>query len=558
MVLALGSAATAPASRPLVILVLFLATACWVMPAIVRREGAGIDSMRIRVVGRFASWAWLPHFTAAVLTAAGLFLGLALYLFVPRLAPAQEAGESGSDLDISHRSAGGGPAASGFSREIKLGDIGRIKRDDRVAFEAQLRYRGRPYDPPHARRTMLLLRARAWDRYVPGKRKWERRLGKLRWLTSDGTLERGETPFDWDMRMHGYDGSTLFMPQRARRIRSAGVRLARDPADSIVAEETLRRYGVESADPITSMVDVRRLIADRRNAGHLEVPLELDSVLARILPDHRGLNVAEKIRLVGQFLTQGEFRYTLELPPSLPPEMEPVEAFLERREGHCELFASTACLMLRMMAVPARMAGGVRLAERLGQGRYRARYRNAHAWVEIPFHVAGFVAFDFTPPDRRAVTPSPADGSGDEKQATLGIDERRQQQAEAAAAVRFDWSDPFRFSREDQARMRGRVGDALGAIPFQWVGLAGLLFMVVVLLRGWRARARRNPLRIQSPEGTPSRTLVFYGRWLRKCAAAGHRRRANQTPREFLASLPEALRSDGREITARFESLRYS
>ncbi|MHC4448664.1 MAG: DUF4129 domain-containing protein, partial [Planctomycetota bacterium] len=92
----------------------------------------------------------------------------------------------------------------------------------------------------------------------------------------------------------------------------------------------------------------------------------------------------------------------------------------------------------------------------------------------------------------------------------------------------------------------------------QWVGLAGLLFMVVVLLRGWRAKARRNPLRIQSPEGTPSRTLVFYGRWLRKCAAAGHRRRANQTPREFLASLPEALRSDGREITARFESLRYS
>ncbi|MHC4410874.1 MAG: DUF3488 domain-containing protein [Planctomycetota bacterium] len=127
MVLALGSAATAPGSRPLVILVLFLATACWVMPAIVRREGAGIDSMRIRVVGRFASWAWLPHFTAALLTAAGLVLGLALYLFVPRLAPSQETAESGSDLGISHRSAGGGGrTTSGFSREIKLGDIGRI------------------------------------------------------------------------------------------------------------------------------------------------------------------------------------------------------------------------------------------------------------------------------------------------------------------------------------------------------------------------------------------------------------------------------------------------
>ena len=55
--------------------------------------------------------------------------------------------------DIAARKASRGGSASGFAREMKLGDIGRIKRDDRVAFEAQLRYFGRPYNPPLARRT---------------------------------------------------------------------------------------------------------------------------------------------------------------------------------------------------------------------------------------------------------------------------------------------------------------------------------------------------------------------------------------------------------------------
>ncbi|MHC4940471.1 MAG: transglutaminase TgpA family protein [Planctomycetota bacterium] len=557
MILTLGSAATAPGYRPLVILVVFLATACWVMPVIVRRERPGNDGMHVRVAASSRSWAWLPHLSALLLTVAGLFLGVLLYLFVPRLALPQDNQEQKSHLDIAARKASRGGSASGFAREMKLGDIGRIKRDDRVAFEAQLRYFGRPYNPPLARRTMLLLRARAWDRYLPAEQKWERRLGKLRWLTSDGVLERGDTPVDWDMHTHGYSGSTLFLPQRARRIRSSGVRLARDPADSIVASKTLRRYGVEGGDPVTSMVDVRRLIADRRKAEHLDVPVELSDVLARHLPAHKGLSVSEKIRAIGQFFTQGQFRYTLDLPPSLPEGMDPIEAFLERREGHCELFASAACLMLRMMAVPARMAGGVRLAERIGPGRYRARYRNAHAWVEVPFHVAGFVAFDFTPPDRRAVTPSAELGSNDENEATLGIDQRRQQETAGAEEVRFDWSDPLRFTREDQARMRRQVGDALSAIPFVWVGIAAGCFMIVVLLRGWRRRVKRDPLRVHAPDGTAARTLAFYVKWLKRCAAAGHRRRANQTPREFLASLPEPLRDAGREITARFEALRY-
>jgi len=561
MVLALGSAATAPGARPLAILVPFLATVCWVVPVLVRREDPGADGLRMRVVGRFASRAWLPHLAAAGLTLAGLLGGLALYLFVPRLESRADEAEARSELGIRGRTAAGAARGSGFARTIKLGDIGRIKRDDRLAFEAQLTYYGRPYDPPPSRSTMLLLRARAWNRYDPDRGEWTRTLGRLARLESDGLIERGTTPVDWRLDMLGYDGRTLFLPQRARRIRSEGVGLLRDPVGTVVAERELRRYGVEAGDPVTSGVDVRRLEPNRQDPIHLDVPPSLRDLLAAMLPPHEGLRVDEKIALVRQIFTQGGFRYTLDLPPSLPDDADPIAAFLERREGHCELFASTGCLLLRLMGVPARIAGGIRLDERAAPGRYRARYRNAHAWVEIRFHVAGFVAFDFTPPDRRAVVPSAELAGGTESAATPGIDERGGDAEGAGDEPAFDWGDPLRFDRADQARLRRRVGDALAVLVaprvLQGMGLLLLLFTGAVLARGRLRRVRRSPLRVRAPAGRSARAFAFYARWLKRCAAKGHRRRAHQTPREFLAMLPPELRRDGDAITARFEELRY-
>ncbi len=62
---------------------------------------------------------------------------------------------------------------------------------------------------------------------------------------------------------------------------------------------------------------------------------------------------------------------------------------------------------------------------------------------------------------------------------------------------------------------------------------------------------------MHAPSGVSRSTLSFYVKWLKECAAHGHRRRRHQTPREFLATLPDQLRADGRAITAKFESLRY-
>ncbi len=562
IVLALGAAATAPGAMPMLVIVIFLTTACLVLPVIIRRDPDPEDGVVLHHVGGRQGWRGASAVVAIGLTVVGLALGTLLYIFVPRLAPEAADAPEQRPLEMGARERPARERKSGFTREMKLGDIGEIKRDDRVAFEARLRYHGRPHDPRPYRKSLLLLRARAWETYVPAERKWVRRLGTLKWLPPSGDLRRGaqsiDWPVDWQMTVHGYDGRTLFLPQRAGRIRSGGVRLARDRTGSVVADKALRTYGVEAEDPITSTVDMRRLRVARGQPELLEVPKELLRDLRRYFPATRGERLADKVEAVHRLFMRGNFRYTLQLPPSLPEGVDPIIAFLDRREGHCELFASAACLMLRMHGVPARVAGGIRLAQRLGRGHYQARFRNAHAWVEVATRDMGFVAIDFTPPDSSSLPPTPVSGGAESnaEAAALTIEERQAQVAEGERPL-FDWQRPFHFSGEEQARVRGYVADLVtGRIAIVLGGALALLMLFSLARSGWRRR-RDNPLRVHAPGGVGRRALAFYTRFLKSCAAKGHRRRRQQTPREFLATLSPELREEGAPITALFESLRY-
>jgi hypothetical protein len=89
--------------------------------------------------------------------------------------------------------------------------------------------------------------------------------------------------------------------------------------------------------------------------------------------------------------------YSLDLPPTL--DGPPVEAFLfASRRGHCELFASSAAVMLRAVGIPARVAIGFRGGVwDPGARRYTFRGADAHAWVEAWFEDRGWVTFDPTP-----------------------------------------------------------------------------------------------------------------------------------------------------------------
>src|SRR5262249_46397205 len=78
--------------------------------------------------------------------------------------------------------------------------------------------------------------------------------------------------------------------------------------------------------------------------------------------------------------------------------MQPMERFLFlTKEGHCEWFASSTALLLRMTGVPSRLVSGFRISKGPVGEVLTITTNDAHAWVEYWNPSKGWVAFDPTP-----------------------------------------------------------------------------------------------------------------------------------------------------------------
>lgn len=84
---------------------------------------------------------------------------------------------------------------------------------------------------------------------------------------------------------------------------------------------------------------------------------------------------------------------------------DPVDSFLfTSKRGHCELFATSAVLLLRALDVPSRLVSGFRGGDWNNYGNHLAvRERNAHTWIEVYLGRAGWIRLDPTPPDLSAI-----------------------------------------------------------------------------------------------------------------------------------------------------------
>jgi hypothetical protein len=104
-------------------------------------------------------------------------------------------------------------------------------------------------------------------------------------------------------------------------------------------------------------------------------------------------------------LDANRFTYSLDavLPERSAVRTDPVEEFLlNHRTGYCEYFASALTLMLRAVAIPARMVAGYKGGEYNGVGDYYTILdKDAHNWVEAYVADAdgqqGWVVLDPTP-----------------------------------------------------------------------------------------------------------------------------------------------------------------
>ena len=293
-------------------------------------------------------------------------------------------------------------------------------------------------------------------------------------------------------------------------------------------------------------------------AAYLVVPGDLKRRLANLAatigpPE---ATESETIAAITRSLRE-KHAYTLEPNPA-PAGVDPVESFLlGEHAGHCELFASSAVLLLRLRGVPARYVTGFRGGEWNAVGGYVAvRDDRAHAWAEAFVPDRGWVRVDATP----AGPPLPRAG-------------RLSDVIDALDYFWNRWVVGYDLGRQlELARRAGRhlaaptshtsrvrlliVAVAAGALP--------VLLLMARRLRRRHARTMRDAHDVtRGPIWTAPRLGAIdrlYRRTIGRLARAGWPRRRNETPHEYARRVREAdlIARDGfTELTDRYAAARF-
>ncbi len=302
--------------------------------------------------------------------------------------------------------------------------------------------------------------------------------------------------------------------------------------------------------------DVVELSSKEFQARYLRTP-ELDprvpQLADQIMREARA--PLRKARLAERYFRE-QFGYALELPAER--QADPLAHFLfERREGHCEYFATSMALMLRLEGIPSRIVNGFHggvwneLTDRLV-----LRSSDAHSWVEAYIPGYGWLEFDPTPP-------APATGGGllsnlwmywDAIESTwmewvVGYDSSRQGElarsfqessTEAAVEAILEWEQWKRSIGDALDAAATAVGAGASAAGRAIVGGAALAVAGASLLWGLPALiAWMRRRRVAGGRGSVSDCRYFYERALRALARRGVRPAKTQTAEELLEAVPD-------------------
>jgi len=289
-----------------------------------------------------------------------------------------------------------------------------------------------------------------------------------------------------------------------------------------------------------------------------QLALEAARLEEEDLPIEYGTPTEIAVRNVVSYLRDsGKYRYSLKAEIQ-DPQIDPVEDFLfNRREGHCEYYASSLALMLRSIGIPTRMVNGYKggsLNETTGE--WRVQQRHAHAWVEA-FYNNRWHTLDATPAAER-------------EQTVEDVGNKRMSWAEFKYYLQTLWaryfvSMNFNFQKRNIYRMTvdemkaiglSLLGSARNASqqfiefikhPERWFSLRGgiIAFVLLSLLTGlvfvlkWSFRRLKNLLMTRQKSNRRRRQVEFYERFLRLCERHQLFKAPQQTPREFAKVVSE-------------------
>ena len=367
---------------------------------------------------------WIvPRFVWGVLalSIAGLVLGLAIFLMIPRVWLGSE--------NRFQRDAARGKPITGFSSEVRLGQLGQILESTERVMRVALfdRDSETPVEPERFAREQGLeaafFRGSVLDVY--GKGRWtggdsEVHMGTLSsaprvpgMLRQEYTLEAtgsevlfAISPFSLAALTDPYEMVLKNVETNELAARVEG----RDPVKYYVF--SMWRPG--ASDSQASRVGEKRRaprLPDRVKSRCLQLPAEgVERVMALArkltaedeLPggDEQSLDRRKALALEAHLRDSGTYDYSLNM-AIIDASSDPVEDFLfNRKRGHCEYFASALALMLRSVKIPSRLITGFKGADYdPREEHYEVQQRHAHAWVEA--HVDGdWIVLDPTPGGR--------------------------------------------------------------------------------------------------------------------------------------------------------------
>jgi transglutaminase-like putative cysteine protease len=520
---------------------------------------------------------WLAGATPAL----GLMIlvgAAAIFFLLPRMSAGYLGGYSfGTDF------------STGFSDQVQLGRIGQIQQSNAVVMHIQIdgdqhgryalhwrgvalaNFDGRNWSNPHEQ--YVLQRDAHGGFAVPLFSQ-----GVAQDALAQTTQGRPNHLIHYRVLMEPIGTNVFFLAPWARRLSGAYRAVQIDRGGALYDLDGERAVSLYEADSDISTPSPEQL----RGAGdylppfaliYLQLP-GLDPRIPQLAAQVAGpaSNSYDKAAALEKYL-RTHYGYTLRLPSS--PVADPLANFLfERKQGHCEYFASSMAIMLRTLRIPARVVNGF-VSDEFNDltGNYVVRARNAHAWVEAYFPGYGWVTFD----------PTPDSGTGSPQgwgRVMLYLD--------AASSFWREWVISYDSSHQsvlgrsllsgtrsslERGRMWARLRYArllnwarrrqqgVEHAPGRWFGGS---VVVALLLLGLANAARIARMirrgRLQAhPERSPDQAAaMWYERMARYLARRGVRKSTTQTAQEFVRVIAdERLRTQVGRFTDAYESARF-
>lgn len=356
----------------------------------------------------------LPFVLSGIrVTALTLALGGVIFLAMPRRgAPARMS--RGSDPVAGH--------LTGFDDEVQLGQLGEILENDSVVMSIELFDENQKRIKPNDE---WLWRGITMSKYAEGR--WFRE--EKGYLTLPPSLDRPHTIQQW-IKLEATDSPVLFGLRPVIDIEiKGGSRHGPEfnSNDGTFMRESLRPgafdYVVTSDAVSTAPQPGEDRLRSPRREALLAIPKELREQLRKIaLPLIANIPSQDKeaqARALDAYLRiSGQFSYTLRM-TVVDQKIDPVLDFLiNRKEGHCEYYASALALLLRSVGIPARLVNGFKGGDwnELSQV-LNVRQKHAHSWVEASLDPsadspARWLTLDPTPANERRESVNRVGGFG--------------------------------------------------------------------------------------------------------------------------------------------------